>query len=135
MQANVMRAYVQGVTSAACKCRNDEVPHAQRKYTVVCDYAQNLNMPHYGDEQPGEIYYFSALIINLFGIVDLSLHPNTLMFYAYCEFKGKKGSNNVASLSMQDLHEKFWLRKGCPGKKLTIAMDNCGGHNKNNVAL
>jgi hypothetical protein len=47
----------------------------------------------------------------------------------------KKGSNNVASLLMKDLFDKFWLRKGTPGKKLTIAMDNCGGQNKNNVVL
>jgi hypothetical protein len=36
---------------------------------------------------------------------------------------------------MQDLFDKLWLRKGTPGKKLTIAMDNCGGQNKNNVVL
>jgi hypothetical protein len=27
---------------------------------------------------------------------------------------------------MQDLYDKFWLRKGNPCKKLMIAMDNCG---------
>jgi hypothetical protein len=32
---------------------------------------------------------------------------------------------------MQELHDKFWLRKGSPDKILTIAMDNCGGQNKN----
>jgi hypothetical protein len=117
MQAKAIRAYVQWATSAACKCRNDEVPHDQREYTIVCEYAQNLNMPHYGDEQPGEIYYFSALTINLFGIVNLRLHPNKLNYYAYLESKGKKGSNNVASLIMQDLHDKFWLRKGFPGPR------------------
>jgi hypothetical protein len=36
---------------------------------------------------------------------------------------------------MQDLFDKFWLRKGKPGKKLNVAMDNCGGQNKNNVVL
>jgi hypothetical protein len=51
------------------------------------------------------------------------------------EFTGKKGRNNVASLLMQDLHEKFWLQKGSPGNSLMIAMDNCGGQNKNNVVL
>jgi hypothetical protein len=48
---------------------------------------------------------------------------------------GKKGSNNIASLLMQDLHDKFWLRRGCPGKKLTIAMENCGGQKNKNVVL
>jgi hypothetical protein len=55
--------------------------------------------------------------------------------YAYRELKGKKGSNNVASLIIQYLHDKFCLRKGCPGKKLTIAMGKCGGKNTNNVVL
>jgi hypothetical protein len=36
---------------------------------------------------------------------------------------------------MKDLHDKFWIRKGNPRKKLTIAMDNCLGQNKNNVVL
>jgi hypothetical protein len=53
MQAKAMRAYVQGAKSAACKCHDDEVAHVQREYTIVCEYAQNLNMPHYGGEQPG----------------------------------------------------------------------------------
>jgi hypothetical protein len=92
-------------------------------------------LPHYGGEKPGEIYYFSNLTINLFGIVDLSLSPNKLRCYAYREFTAWKGSNNVASLIMQYLYDKFWLRKGSPGKKLTIAMDNCSGQNKNNVVL
>jgi hypothetical protein len=75
------------------------------------------------------------LTINLFGIVDLSRTPNKLNCYAYREFTGKKGSNNVALLFMQDLHDKFWLRKGSPGKILMIGMDNCGGQNKNNGVL
>jgi hypothetical protein len=134
-QAKGMRGYVQAATERAKQCRDNEVPHKDRDYVLVCDYAQNMPLPHYGGEQPGEIYYFSALTINLFGIVDLSRTPNKLNCYAYREFTGKKGSNNVASLLMQDLHDKFWLRKGSPGKSLTIAMDNCGGQNKNNVVL
>jgi hypothetical protein len=81
------------------------------------------------------MYYFSAVTINLFGIVDLSLAPNKRTCYAYREFTANKGGNNVASLLMKDLFDKFRLRKGTPGKKLTIAMDNCGGQNKNNVVL
>jgi hypothetical protein len=32
-------------------------------------------------------------------------------------------------------NDKFWIRKGSPGKSLTIAMDKCGGKNKNNFVL
>jgi hypothetical protein len=135
LQAKGMRYYIQKATEAAVLCRSLEVVHKDREYVIVCDYAQNMPLPHYGGEQPGEIYYFSPLTINLFGIVDLSLSPNKLNCYAYREFTAKKGSNNVASLLMRDLYDRFWLRKGDPGKKLTIAMDNCGGQNKNNVVL
>jgi hypothetical protein len=61
------------------------------------------------------------------GSVDLSITLNKLNCYAYREFTAKKGSNNVASLLIQDLFENFWLRKGKPGKKLTVTINNCGG--------
>jgi hypothetical protein len=70
-----------------------------------------MNLPYYGSEQPGDIYYFSALTVNLFGIFDLSRTPKKLNCYAYREFTGKKGSNNVASYRMQDLNDcigKLW---------------------------
>jgi hypothetical protein len=92
-------------------------------------------LPHYGGEKPGEIDYFSAVTINLFGVVDFSLAPNKITCYGYREFTAKKGRNNVASLLMKELFDKFWLHKGKPGEKLTIAMDNCGGQNKNNFVL
>lgn len=62
--------------------------------------------------------------------------PNKLNCYAYREFTAKKGtSNNAVSLLMQDLFDKLWLRKGDPGKKLTIAIDNYLGQHKNNTAV
>jgi hypothetical protein len=73
--------------------------------------------------------------INLFGIVDLSRTPNKFNCYAYMDFTGKKRSNNAASLLLQELDYKFWLRKGSHGKSLMIAMYNCGGQDKNNVVL
>jgi hypothetical protein len=82
-QAKEMRGYVQQQNAAGIECRTSEVPHQDRTYVIVCDYAQNLPLPHYGGERPGEIYYFSALTIKLFGIVDLSLSPNKLKCYAY----------------------------------------------------
>jgi hypothetical protein len=130
-----MRGYVQAATERAKQCRNNEVPHKDREYVIVCDYAQNIPLSHYGGEKPGEIYYFSALKIKIFGIVDLSRTPNKLNCYTYRKFTGKKRSNNVASLLMQYLHDKFWLRKGSPGKSSMIVMGNCGGQNKNNVVL
>jgi hypothetical protein len=78
MQVKGMRGYVQKQTEAAIQCRSSEVPHAESEYIIVCDYAKNLPLPHYGGKQPGVIYYVSTLAVNLFGIVDLSLRPNRL---------------------------------------------------------
>jgi hypothetical protein len=36
---------------------------------------------------------------------------------------------------MKYLHGRKWLRKDDPGKKLVLAMDDCGGQDKNNVFL
>jgi hypothetical protein len=78
-----MRGYVQKQTEAAIQCRSSEVPHDEREYVIIGDYAQNLPFPQYGGEQPVDIYYLSALNVNLFGIVYLSLSPNRLHSYAY----------------------------------------------------
>jgi hypothetical protein len=53
------------------------------------------------------------------------------------EFTGKKVSNNIASLLMQDLHDKeeVLAMKRESGKSLTIIMDNYGGQNKSNGVL
>jgi hypothetical protein len=133
--AKGIRGFIQAAPAHANQCHNNEVLHKDRNYILVCDYAQNMPLPHYGDEKPIEIYHFSALTINLFGIVDLRCTPNKLNCYAYMEFTGKKGSTNVASLLIQYLHDNLWLQKGSPGKILTTAMDNGGGYNKNNVVI
>jgi hypothetical protein len=51
-QAKGMRHFVQHATESAVHCHNEEVPHADREY-VICDYAQNMPLPHYGGEHPG----------------------------------------------------------------------------------
>lgn len=42
---------------------------SSRTIVQIADFAQNLDLPHFGSEQPGDIYYFSPLAIYLFGIV------------------------------------------------------------------
>jgi hypothetical protein len=50
-----MHGYVQAATERAKQCRDNEVPHKDRDYVLVCDYAQNMPLPHNSGEQPGEI--------------------------------------------------------------------------------
>jgi hypothetical protein len=100
VQENGVRHYVQEATEADIMCLSFEVLHKDRECVIVCDYAHNMPLPHYGDEGPGDIYYFSPLILNLFGIIDLSPSPTKLSCYAYHNFMTKKRRNNVASLLM-----------------------------------
>jgi hypothetical protein len=41
-------------------------------YCLIGDYAQNLELPHFGAEQPQDIYYFSALTVNVFGLAEVT---------------------------------------------------------------
>jgi hypothetical protein len=102
---------------------------------MVCDYAQNLGLPHFGAEQPADIYYFSELTVNIFGIADVTQKPTKMIAYGYTEDQGGKGGNNVSSLIMKGLADLGWLKQDCPGKRLSIIMDNCGGQNKNKYVL
>jgi hypothetical protein len=126
-QAKVMRELDQKRAQEAKEDIENGVLHPEKRYCLVCDYAQNLGIPHFGKEQPGDTYYFSPLTINLFGLVDLARSPNKLDCYAYREFTGKKGSNNVACLLMHKLHRCGMLQRYSPAERLTIIMDNCGG--------
>jgi hypothetical protein len=69
--ARAMRAIVQRWTTEEIESVIALKRHNARNRVLVCDFAQNINFPHYGGEHPGEIYYLSSLTINLFGIVDL----------------------------------------------------------------
>ena len=116
-------------------------PKSERTATFVCDYAQNLYVPNFGDEQPGETYYYSPLNAYVFGMVDCS--SNTLHAHLYMEGEGKKGGNNVASMIWMQLMNQglfipyndrlpsFWK----PLKELNLWFDNCGGQNKNRMVL
>ena len=98
------------------------------------DYAQNLSLPNFGQEQPADIYYYSPLTVNVFGCTNLTQTPTTMTAYGYTEAEATKGSNNVSSLLLKAIKDFGWLQ-GTTGKALTVVMDNCGGQNKNNNVL
>jgi hypothetical protein len=80
-QANVMRELAQKRAQEAKDDIENGVLHPEKRYCLLCDYAQNLGIPHFGKEQPGDTYYNSPLSKNLFGIVYLSRSPNNLECY------------------------------------------------------
>jgi hypothetical protein len=106
MQEKGLCEYVHKQIEAAIQCSSSEVPHAEREYVIVCGYAQNLPLPHYGGEQPGEIYYFSALTVNLFGIVDLSLSLCLPGIY------GKEGKQQCCIPSHEGPTQQVLAQKG-----------------------
>ena len=75
----------------------------------MADYMQNLDMPHFGGEQPGDTYYYSPLTVNGFGVVDYCVE--LLDAYIYTEAEGKKGGNNVVYLLHKSLKKKGVLQK------------------------
>jgi len=112
-----------------------EFPHEEHSYCLVGDYCQNLSLPYFGGEQPGDTYYFSPLFVYVFGIADVSKDRAQLLGYGYHEGEGAKGGNNVASFLMQGLKDLGWLIEDRCGRRLSIVMDNCGGQNKNKMVL
>jgi hypothetical protein len=74
-QSRSMRGLVQLKTQLAIQLLLDQKHHPERDCMVVCDFAQNLPLPHYGSKQPGEIYFLSALTIHLFAS---SIFPSRL---------------------------------------------------------
>ena len=109
------------------------IPHRLRRYCLVADYCQNMALPHFGGEQPGETYYFSPLGVYCFGMVDPTI--DRLFAHLYTEGEGQKGGNNVASLILKTLKHIDILKEDQAGRELSIVMDNCGGQNKNRMVL
>ena len=100
--------------------------------TIKIDYSQNLYLPHLGDEQPGDCYYYSPINFYCFGIVDIT--QEHLHAYIYTEGEGKKGANNVSSLIMHYLTSNV-VEPGVINKELNVIMEKCGGQNKNKTVI
>ena len=95
-----------------------------------------MDIPHFGQEQPGETYYYSPVNISCFGSVDYA--TNILDAFVYQEGEGKKGGNSVSSLLYKKLKDDGIIslakEKG-PGNQLSLIFDNCAGQNKNRMVL
>jgi hypothetical protein len=129
-----MRALCQILMEAAKTATKLKYADDEMVITLVADYCQNMEMPFFGKDQPGDTYYYTPKTINLFGIVDCNSEKDILYAYAYGEDHGGKGGNNVASLLMKHLEDRGFL-DGRKRKTLNIVMDNCAGQNKNNYVL
>jgi hypothetical protein len=137
--ASVQRDLVNEKMAKSRADANAQVPHIERTFTFVADYMQNMSLPYFGGEQPGETYYLSPETIYLFGVVEEFTKENqktTLHANIYSEQDGKKGGNNVAS-QLWYLFRHLGLLDASKGaaQELNVIMDNCFGQNKNKMVL
>ena len=116
-------------------------PLHERTVTWVADYAQNVSVPNFAGEQPGDTYYYSPCNAYVFGIADCTIKPTTLTAHVALEDMGKKGGNNVASMLWQQLVKEGFVptpdavATHKPIKELNLFFDNCGGQNKNRMVF
>jgi hypothetical protein len=133
--ASSMRALCRKAIEEAKKATRENVEDDEMVITLVADYCQNMEMPFFGKDQPGETYYYTPKTINLFGVVDCNQEKEVLYAYGYGEEHGGKGGNNVALLLMRHLGDRGLLDASRKRKRLNIVMDNYPGQNKNNYVL
>eukprot|EP00957_Ditylum_brightwellii_P198051 15089239-Ditylum_brightwellii.AAC.1 len=141
--AQEQRNYVNAKKAEAVASK-DNLNH-DRVYFFTADYCQNLYVPNFAGEQPGETYYYSLVSAYTFGIVDNSKTLTTLSAYCYLENEGKKGGNNVVSMIWQELKRKGLVPEYDsnnnipethePAKEINLVFDNCGRQNKNRMLL
>ena len=130
------REYVIKIAQDAKTDYSNDIPWPKRQYSFCSDYCQNMDIPHFIQEQPSETYYYSPLNISCFGCCDFA--TDKLDAFVYDEGEGKKGGNNVCSLIYKKLVDDGIMdlaKKHGPGKQLTLTFDNCVGQNKNRMVL
>lgn len=90
------------VTSHLIKCsmtpEDADLPRSERTFACVADCAQNMGMPNFAQEHPGEAFHCALLNARTFGVVDCSDKPTALSAHTHFECDGEKGGDNVASL-------------------------------------
>ena len=72
----------------------------QCRCVITFNFAQNLGLLYFSDEQPGDTYYYSSLSLYIFGIINNALLKNHLHSYLCHEGEGKKSGVNVVSVVM-----------------------------------
>ena len=139
-QARAQRVYSDDKIRQCKEDYKNNLHFNRSNYVITFDFAQNLQLLHFGEEQPGDTYYFSPLSLHVFGIVNHSPEKDHLHGFLYHEGEGKKGSNNVASLVRWFLFDQIIPHDFIPfaqplDNSITWICDNCTGQNKNNVVL
>jgi hypothetical protein len=123
--------------SSAARATLPALPRKQQVHSYTGDYCQNASMPQVGADQPGETYYYSPLIVPIFGIAEpnLSDENDHLHAYVYYEQEAKKGGNNFCSLIWLYLKSRGLLDVKDPIGELNWTFNNCPRQNKNRMVI
>ena len=138
-----MRGYLNRYIKTARQDVREKIVWSKRTNVLIGDYAQYMFLPHFGEKQPGESYYYVPLNVSNFGMANVAAcnsHGDVcdhLYYHVYKEGTARRGGNEVASLVMKTLHHLNWmdLPKNGTGKKLVLCFDNCPGQNKNGMVI
>jgi hypothetical protein len=93
-------------------------------YTFTSDYCQNMALPHFGNEQPGEMYYLMPTKLEGFGVADVSYvsaegeEVDHLYFHCCKERDDAKFGINVASMIMKPLKKIGVLKEDSDGNPI-----------------
>jgi hypothetical protein len=117
-RARAQRQLLHNKQTKATRDKVNNVSHSTRHYCFIADYSQNLNLPHFGSTQPGETYFYTPLILCLFGVVDTSNNDH-LIGHLFLEGDGKKGGNSVASLLIKTLRYLMIIQEDDSGQPIT----------------
>ncbi len=108
----------------------------------VVDFGQNMEMPCFGGNQPGDIYYFTPLSVYNLGAVNCAhVHEgetdakNQMHCRVHHEGIASKEATNVTSLILKTLTDANINYETGKGGDLNIVFDNYSGQNKNNTGL
>ena len=132
---STQRNYVQAKEKEAKADYGNKILWPDRRDMLVGDYAQTVDIPQFGGEQPGLTYYYSPVNVNVFGCVDYATEH--MEAFLYHKGEGKKGGNNVVSLIHQSLKNKGVFedpKENGPVEYCTLVFDNYGGQNKEGIS-
>jgi len=134
----IQRKYARSTIDLGRSDITNLLPSLLRRKVLTIDMGQNLCLPNFEAEQPGDTFYLSPLTVLLFGVVDNAVsaadRKDRMNAYIWREDQGDRGANNIASCLLMDLKRRGWFNS--PNfSELTYIADNCGGQNKNKIVV
>ncbi len=101
----------------------NNVCHSEKSSTFVADYGQNMEIPSFGANQPGDTYYSTPMCVYNLEVVHCAhIHSGVtkpkdhMHCHVYHEGVDCKGANNVASLILKTFSDtnimREWKKEG-----------------------